>query len=280
MHCGAPGTPPALKISEDGETLRIAWITGQLGCSRKPLKFHPSNSEQFRWFHLTVCLFRITFVFVNTITAAYVRVSTKEQRTDSQLRELKQHCRLRGWKNAEYYVDKISGKEASRPELDRLVKDLRKGRVERVVTYKLDRLGRSITHLCLLVDEMTRLDVPLVCSSQGIDTTGNNPCGKFQLDVLKAVCEFERNLIRDRVNAGLAAAREKGIKLGRPKSQHERSQEVLDLKAKGLGVRAISRELGMAVSSVHSIVTNSASASPSTKNSQLYRRQDRPPAPA
>ena len=209
---------------------------------------------------MTVFPFRITFVFVNTVIAAYVRVSTKEQRTDSQLRELKQYCQLRSWKKVEYYVDKISGKEASRPELDRLVKDLRNGRVERVVTYKLDRLGRSITHLCLLVDEMTRLEVPLVCSSQGIDTSGNNPCGKFQLDVLKAVCEFERNLIRDRVNAGLAAARAKGVKLGRPKSAHKRAKEVLDLKARGLGIRAISRQLGMPLSSVHSVVAGKSSS--------------------
>ena len=102
---------------------------------------------------------------------------------------------------------------------------------------------------------MTRLEIPLVCSSQGIDTGGNNPCGKFQLDVLKAVCEFERNLIRDRVNAGLAAARAKGVRLGRPTSLHKRAGEVLALKKRGFGVRAISGELEMAVSSVHSILT-------------------------
>jgi hypothetical protein len=90
---------------------------------------------------------------------------------------------------------------------------------------------------------MTRLGIPLVCSSQGIDTSGGNPCGKFQLDVLKAVCEFERNLIRDRVNAGLAAARERGVKLGRPSKPHKRTAEVLALKAQGLGVRAIGRQL-------------------------------------
>jgi DNA invertase Pin-like site-specific DNA recombinase len=135
-----------------------------------------------------------------------------------------------------------------------MVNDLRAGRLERVVTYKLDRLGRSITQLCLLVDEMTRLGVPLICSSQGIDTSSNNHCGKFQLDVLKAVCEFERNLIRDRVNIGLAAARAKGVRLGRPASLHKRAGEVLALKKQGMGLRAISRELGMAVSSVHSIL--------------------------
>ena len=193
---------------------------------------------------------------MNTFTAVYVRVSTKEQRTDSQLQELKRYCQQRGWKRVEVFADKISGEKSTRPQLDKMVNEVRSGRVERVVTYKLDRLGRSITHLCLLVDEMTRLGIPLVCSSQGIDTSGNNPCGKFQLDVLKAVCEFERNLIRDRVNAGLDAARAKGVKLGRPKTLQTRTEEVVALRRKGLGLRAIARELKMPVSSVHSILKN------------------------
>src|SRR6266853_1886347 len=200
-----------------------------------------------------------TILLVNTFTAVYVRVSTKDQKTDSQLRELKRYCQQRGWKKVQFFVDTISGEKSTRPELDRMVKEVRAGRAERVVTYKLDRLGRSITHLCLLVDEMTRLGIPLVCSSQGIDTSGNNPCGKFQLDVLKAVCEFERNLISDRVNIGLAAARAKGVKLGRPSSLHKRTDEVLALKKKGLGLRAISRKLGMAVSSVHSVLAGTRS---------------------
>ena len=191
---------------------------------------------------------------MNTFTAAYVRISTQHQRTDSQLRELKRYCQQRGWKKVEFFVDKISGEKSTRPELERMVKELRSGRVERVVSYKLDRMGRSITHLCLLVDEMTRLGIPLICTSQGIDTTEGNPCGKFQLDVLKAVCEFERNLIRDRVNIGLDAARARGVKLGRPASLHKRAGEVMALKKKGMGLRGISRQLGMAVSSVHSIV--------------------------
>jgi DNA invertase Pin-like site-specific DNA recombinase len=191
---------------------------------------------------------------MNTSTAVYVRVSTQDQKTDSQLQELKRYCQQRGWKKAEFFVDKISGEKSTRPELDRMLKEMRGGHVERVVTYKLDRLGRSITHLCLLVDEMTRLGIPLVCSSQGIDTSGNNPCGKFQLDVLKAVCEFERNLIRDRVNIGLAAARARGVRLGRPASLHKRTDEVLALKKQGMGVRAIARELCMAVSSVHFVL--------------------------
>jgi DNA invertase Pin-like site-specific DNA recombinase len=191
---------------------------------------------------------------VNTYTAAYARVSTKDQRTDSQLRELKRYCQQRGWKRVEFFADKISGEKSTRPELDRMLKELRSGRVERVVAYKLDRMGRSVTHLCLLVDELTRLGIPLICTSQGIDTTEGNPCGKFQLDVLKAVCEFERNLIRDRVNSGLAAARARGVRLGRPTTLHKRAPEVMALKRQGIGLRAISRQLGMAVSSVHSVL--------------------------
>ena len=184
-------------------------------------------------------------------TAVYIRVSTESQRTDSQEQELRRYGRQRGWKRTEFYVDKITGTKSSRPELDRMVKELRAGRLERVVSYKLDRLGRSVTHLCLLVDEMTRLGVPLVCTSQGIDTSANNPAGKLQLDMLKAFCEFERSLIVERVNSGLAAARERGVKLGRPATLDERAGEVLALKKRGLGLRAIGRQLKMAPSSVH-----------------------------
>lgn len=150
----------------------------------------------------------------------------------------------------ETYVDRMSGGKASRPELDRMLKDMRAGKIARVVCYKLDRCGRSLTHLCILIDEMNRLSVPLVCTSQGIDTSENNPCAKFQLDVLKAVCEFERNLIRERVNSGLAAARAKGVVLGRPATLPRRRDDVLELRKQGKGIREISRELKMPVSSV------------------------------
>jgi DNA invertase Pin-like site-specific DNA recombinase len=191
---------------------------------------------------------------MNTFTAAYLRVSSKDQRHDSQMRELKRYCQQRGWRKVEFFADKISGAKSTRPELERMFKELRSGRVERVVAFTLDRLGRSVTHLCLLVDELARMGIPLICPSQGIDTSEGSTCGKFQLDVLKAVCEFERNLIRDRVNSGLAAARERGVRLGRPSKPHKRSAEVLALKAKGMGLRAISRKLGLAASTVHSIL--------------------------
>ncbi|MGO8930223.1 MAG: recombinase family protein [Limisphaerales bacterium] len=191
-------------------------------------------------------------------TALYVRISTLNQRTDSQQEELKRYCRQRGWTNLSWYIDKISGGKSSRPELDRLARDMRAGNVERLVVYKLDRLGRSLTHLALILDEMNRLKVPLIASSQGIDTSDDNPAGRLQLGVLMAVAEFERSLIKERVNAGLAAARQRGIQLGRPATLNGRAAEVRKLKAKGLGLRAIGRELKMPVSSVHKALSMAA----------------------
>jgi DNA invertase Pin-like site-specific DNA recombinase len=115
-------------------------------------------------------------------------------------------CRMRGWSDLRFYEEQMSGAATSRPGLDRLVQDMRAGGIERLVFYKLDRLGRSVTHLALILDEMNRLGIPLICSSQGIDTSDDFPCGKFQLAVLMAVAEFERGIIRERVRAGLATA--------------------------------------------------------------------------
>jgi DNA invertase Pin-like site-specific DNA recombinase len=189
---------------------------------------------------------------MNSKTAIYVRVSKAngKQTNDSQLHEVKRYCEARGWTDYEIYADKISGVKASRPQLDRLVKDMREGKILRVVSFKLDRLGRSLTHLCLLVDEMSRLEIPLICSGQGIDTSTHNPAAKLQLDVLKAVCEFERNLIKDRVNSGLAAARARGVRLGRPATLEKRRDEVMALKKQGQSIRQIAKELKMPAGSV------------------------------
>ena len=184
-------------------------------------------------------------------TALYIRVSTQEQRTDSQDQELRRYCRQRGWKNLSIYVDKICGAKTSRPELERLMQDIRVGTIERLVVYKLDRLGRSLTHLALILDELNRLQVPLIASSQGIDTSNDNPAGRLQLGVLMAVAEFERGIIKERVNVGIAAAKVRGVKFGRPATLNGRVVEVSKLKAQSLGVRAIARHLKMPPSSVY-----------------------------
>lgn len=195
---------------------------------------------------------------MNGKTAIYVRVSTNNgsQTTDSQLGEVKKYCEMRGWTETEVFEDHVSGGKASRPALDRMVKQMRLGMLARVVCFKLDRLGRSLTHLALVIDEMTHLQVPLICTTQGIDTSDGNPVGKFQLGVLMAVAEFERAIIRERVNAGIAAARNRGVLLGRPTTLHRRRDEVMQLKATGLGIRGIARQLQMPLSSVFKIITS------------------------
>lgn len=188
------------------------------------------------------------------LTAVYVRVSTSDQKTASQELELRRYCAQRGWETVKLYVDRITGASCSRPRLDDMMKDVRAGDVARVVCYKLDRLGRSLTHLALMLDELARLKVPLIASSQGIDTSDDNPAGRLQLGVLMAVAEFERGIIRERVNAGIAAAKERGVHLGRPRTLTQRAPEINRLSAEGFGTRAIARQLKMPVSSVHAVL--------------------------
>ena len=114
-------------------------------------------------------------------------------------------------------------------------------------------MGRSLSNLALIIDELNRRGISLICTSQGIDTSDDSPCGKFQLGVLMAVAEFERAIIRERVNSGLAAAKANGVVFGRPATLKKRSDEVLALREQGLGIREIARKLEMPVSSVAKI---------------------------
>ena len=93
---------------------------------------------------------------------------------------------------------------------------MRRGKVDAVACFKLDRLGRSLPHLAQLIGELDRHSVAIVATSQGIDTSHDSPAGRLQMHVLMAVAEFERTLIVERVRAGQAIAKAKGVKFGRP----------------------------------------------------------------
>lgn len=148
-------------------------------------------------------------------TAIYARVSTNDQTNEPQRRELLEFAARRGWEDLAEYSDTISGAKFTRTGLDRLMADVRRGQIERVVVVKLDRLGRSLPHLAQLIGELDAHRVALIASSQAIDTSDDNPAGRLQMHVLMAVAEFERSLIRERTKAGLRAARARGVKLGR-----------------------------------------------------------------
>lgn len=188
-------------------------------------------------------------------TAIYLRVSSSNgsQVTDSQLDECTRHCELKGWTNIKVYEDKASGTKASRPALDCLVKAMRQGLVERVVCFKLCRIGRSLTHLSVLLNEFKSLHIPLIATSQGLDTSDSNPCGQLIMGVLMCVADWERSNLLERCQAGVKAAKRRGVKFGRPSTLHKHRDEVMALKAQGMGVRAIARELKMPLSSVFKI---------------------------
>lgn len=149
--------------------------------------------------------------------AVYARVSTAGQDTALQLDELRRYVERRGWDLAAEHVDEgVSGGTTRRPGLDELLAAARRRRVDVVLVWALDRLGRSLSHLVGLVDELGSLGVDLVVYTQPIDTT--TPTGKLTFQILGAVAEFERSMIRSRVRAGVAKARARGKRLGRPRA--------------------------------------------------------------
>jgi DNA invertase Pin-like site-specific DNA recombinase len=175
-------------------------------------------------------------------TAIYARVSTLDQHTDNQLQELRRYAQARGWSIHQEYVDSgISGAKESRPALDAMIKDARRRRFDTVLVWRLDRLGRNLRHLILLLDDLHALGVAFVSLAEGIDAT--TPAGKLQLHILGAIAEFERGRIQERVRAGLARARAQGKRLGRPR----RAPLPTSLPA-GLTVRAAALAWGVSKS--------------------------------
>jgi DNA invertase Pin-like site-specific DNA recombinase len=192
--------------------------------------------------------------------AVYGRVSTDAQNHTSQLREVRAYLRRR-WSRAEVieYLDKASGTRFSRERLDAMMAEVRKGRIDVLAVYKLDRLGRSLQHLAQLIGELETHGTALVASLQGIDTSQSNPAGRLQMHVLAAVAEFERSVIVERINAGLDAARERGTKLGRPRTLDRHISSVAKLSRRGLSGRKIAAKLNIPEGSVFAVLRRAKS---------------------
>lgn len=135
----------------------------------------------------------------------YARVSTADQKLDLQMDALKKaEC-------TKFFTEKVSAAK-ERPELNKLIKSLQVGDV--VIVWKLDRLGRSLRHLLQLVEAFEKKGVQFISLSDNIRT--DTPQGRLMLNIFASLAEFEREIIRERTNAGLAAARARGRKGGRP----------------------------------------------------------------
>ncbi len=187
--------------------------------------------------------------------AVYLRVSTADQNTDAQEYQVLDFCRRRGWRSPHIFRDSASGAALRRPGLESMMDLIRSGHVRHVVTYKLDRLGRSFTHLAVIIEELTAKSVGLICTSQGIDTSTPNPVAQFQLGVLMAVAEFERALIKERTIAGLAVARRHGKRIGRPPLPQNVVCRILKISRRvGGRIRAITKEAGVSPSTVSRVL--------------------------
>jgi DNA invertase Pin-like site-specific DNA recombinase len=188
--------------------------------------------------------------------AIYARVSTLNGSQDPtmQTRELEEYCQRRGWQVFDIYVDNgVSGKKDSRPQLNRMMQDAHERKFDVVVVWRFDRFARSVSHLLRALETFNALGVQFVSLSEQVDTS--TPMGKMVFTVLGAVAELERNLIVERVRAGLRHARTKGKRLGRPKKSVDVA-EVISMRARGESWRKISRKMGVSVGTVFAAAQN------------------------
>jgi len=186
--------------------------------------------------------------------AIYLRVSTSKQDTENQLRELSAVADRSGWDIWKIYEDAgISGAKGrdKRPGLDAMMKAVNAKQFDLVATWSVDRLGRSLTDLLGILQELKEKGVDLFLHQQGLDTS--TTAGKAMFQMLGVFAEFERGIIRERVNAGLARARANGTKLGRRRVGQAVEAQIMELKAKGDGILKIGRKLGIGTSVVQRV---------------------------
>lgn len=182
----------------------------------------------------------------------YVRVSTADRGQDPELQlvPLREYSRARGWDSQEYVDVGESGAKARRPGLDRLLEDARKRRLDGILVWKLDRLGRSLKHLLVLLEEFRALEVQFVSYTENLDFA--TPAGRAMASLIGVFAEFERELIRERVRAGMESARRKGKRPGpRSKFATEDLYTLRRLRDRGMSLRAIAREMKVSPALVH-----------------------------
>jgi len=191
--------------------------------------------------------------------ALYLRVSTDQQTTENQLRELQTVAKRSGWEVVEVYRDHgISGSKGrdQRPEFDRLCQDATRRKFDVVMAWSVDRLGRSLQHLVTFLNELQALRLDLYLHQQGMDTT--TPSGRALFQMCGVFAEFERSMIQERVKAGLARAKEQGTKsgkaIGRPRVSKDTENAIRKARKSGTGMIKIARELGVGVSTVQRVV--------------------------
>jgi DNA invertase Pin-like site-specific DNA recombinase len=186
----------------------------------------------------------------------YARVSTDKQTTENQLNELRAVAARMGYTVIQEYVENgVSGAKSrsDRPYLDAMLKDAVRGRFDMVMCWSIDRLGRSLQNLVEILNELQQLKVDLYFLQQGMDTSTSS--GRMMFSIFGALAEYERNLIRERVCAGLQTAKARGVKLGRPSKMNDGMRNAVQLlRDRGMGIKQISKQLGIGVGTAYSAI--------------------------
>ena len=186
--------------------------------------------------------------------ALYARVSTKDkgQNPETQLQPMREQLGRRGFVIAQEYVDiGQSGAKEFRPQLNRLMEHARKRQFDAVMVWKFDRFARSVTHLLKALDEFNALKIDFMSLQESVDTT--SPIGKMIFTIFGALGEFERDLIRERVNAGLDRARKEGKRFGRPRVLVD-EVSLCEGFEKGDSISALSKRHGVARGTISAVL--------------------------
>ncbi|MDR3717442.1 MAG: recombinase family protein [Bryobacteraceae bacterium] len=183
--------------------------------------------------------------------ALYLRVSTVDQHPETQLLDLRQMAAQRGYEIVNEYTDRISGVKARRPGLDQMMTDARRGKFDVVMVWASDRIARSVKHFLEVLDELNRLNIEFVSFREQIDTGG--PLGRAIVVIIGAIAELERNLIIERVRAGMRRAKLEGRHIGRRPLDLDR-QAILQDRQQGRSLGQIAKAHGVSRATVHKVI--------------------------
>ena len=184
-----------------------------------------------------------------------MRVSSVDQHPETQVHDLRQMASQRGYQIVQEYTDRISGVKARRPGLGELMLDARRGRFDVVLVWACDRIARSSRHFLEILDEFNRLNIEFVSFRESIDTSG--PLGRAIVVIIGAIAELERNLIIERVRAGMRRAKLEGRRIGRQPIAVDREAICCDRRS-GLSLRQIARSHRISTATVRRVLCASA----------------------
>ena len=188
--------------------------------------------------------------------ALYMRVSSLDQHPETQLYDLRQMAQQRGYQIVEEYTDRISGAKAKRPGLDSMMQDARRGRFDVVLVWASDRIARSVKHFLDVLDELNRLNIEFISFREQIDTGG--PLGRAVVVIIGAIAELERNLIVERVRAGMRRAKLEGRHIGRKPLVLDRNAILRD-RQRGHSLSQLAKSHLVSRATVHRVLKEHAS---------------------